>query len=88
MHSYKSCTSKLPYSYQKYDVSVFACRPPPLCGATPAEHNYVCPTGSKVAARVRSDEAEENWILSEVIAFNSTTNRFDVDDIDAEDGKE
>ena len=63
-------------------------RPPPLCGAIPADAGYVIPTGSQVAARVKAEEEEENWILSEVISFNAVTNKFDVDDIDAEEGKE
>lgn len=43
--------------------------------------------GDKVAARVKSDD-EENWILAEVVTFNTNTNKYDVDDIDADEGKE
>ncbi|OWF42254.1 SAGA-associated factor 29-like isoform X2 [Mizuhopecten yessoensis] len=62
-------------------------KPPPLCGAITADNNYVAKPGDKVAARVRSDD-EENWILAEVVTFNSSTNKYDVDDIDADEGKE
>ncbi|PVD33103.1 hypothetical protein C0Q70_08552 [Pomacea canaliculata] len=63
-------------------------KPPPLCGAVPADSNYICRTGDKVAARVRSQDGEENWILAEVVSFSPQTNKYDVDDIDAEEGKE
>lgn len=36
-----------------------------------------------------SDEAEEeNWILAEVVAFNTHTGKYEVDDVDAEEGQE
>ena len=63
-------------------------RPPPLCGAVPADNNYIAKPGDKVAARVKSSDGEENWILAEVVSFNTTTNKYEVDDIDAEEGKE
>ncbi|XP_013398555.1 SAGA-associated factor 29 [Lingula anatina] len=63
-------------------------KPPPLCGATPAESTYIAKPRDKVAARVKGQDGEENWILSEVVSFNSSTNKFEVDDIDAEEGKE
>ncbi|XP_052798971.1 SAGA-associated factor 29-like [Mya arenaria] len=63
-------------------------RPPPLCGAVPADNNYVVKPGDKVAARVKSSDGEENWILAEVVTFNSSANKYEVDDIDAEEGKE
>ncbi|VDI09808.1 SAGA-associated factor 29-like isoform X1 [Mytilus galloprovincialis] len=62
-------------------------KPPPLCGAVPADNNYIAKPGDKVAARVRSDD-EENWILAEVVSFNASANKYDVDDIDADEGKE
>lgn len=62
-------------------------RPPPLCGAITADNNYVAKPGDKIAARVRSED-EENWILAEVVTFNSSANKYDVDDIDADEGKE
>lgn len=64
------------------------CRPPALCGAVSAEPNYIAKTGDKVAARVRSTDGEENWILAEVVSYNSSSCRYEVDDIDAEEGKE
>lgn len=63
-------------------------KPPPLCGAVPADSNYIAKPGDKVAARVKSSDGEENWILAEVSSFNTTTNKYEVDDIDAEEGKE
>lgn len=63
-------------------------RPPPLCGAVSADNNYIAKPGDKVAARVKSSDGEENWILAEVVTFNTTTNKYEVDDIDAEEGKE
>lgn len=36
-----------------------------------------------VAALVKSPE-DENWILSEVVNYNSMTGKYDVDDIDEE----
>lgn len=35
-----------------------------------------------VAALVKVQEEEENWILAEVALFNSTSNKYEVDDID------
>lgn len=61
--------------------------PPPLCGATPADPNIPLSVGDMVAARVTptspsTDEpADENWILAEVISFNSATSKYEVDDI-------
>ncbi|KAK2145827.1 hypothetical protein LSH36_655g01052 [Paralvinella palmiformis] len=63
-------------------------RPPPLCGAVPSEPNYVGKQSDKVAARVRAQDGEENWILAEIVSYNSNSNKYDVDDIDAEEGKE
>lgn len=63
-------------------------KPPPLCGANPAEVNYVAKAGDKVAARVKGQDDEENWILAEVVSYNYSTCKYEVDDIDAEAGKE
>ncbi|UYV65962.1 CCDC101 [Cordylochernes scorpioides] len=57
--------------------------PPPLCGAIPAEPNYVLKVGSMVAALVRGPD-DENWILAEVMGYNPSTNKYEVDDIDEE----
>lgn len=35
-----------------------------------------------VAALVKGIEEEENWILAEVVLYNSQTNKYEVDDID------
>ncbi|XP_022086268.1 SAGA-associated factor 29-like [Acanthaster planci] len=61
--------------------------PPALCGAVPAENNYLAKPGDKVAARVKGIDGDENWILAEVVSFNPATNKYEVDDID-EEGKE
>lgn len=53
-----------------------------------AEANYVVPKGKYVAAKVKGSEGEDNWILAEVVSFNHTTNKYDVDDIDSEEGRE
>lgn len=60
-------------------------KPPSLCGAIPADPTYVAKMGDMVAALVKdSDQDEENWILAEVVQFNSATNKYEVDDIDEE----
>lgn len=38
-----------------------------------------------VAALVKVSDKEENWILAEVVSYNSSTNKYEVDDIDEED---
>ncbi|BFZ18697.1 hypothetical protein BsWGS_21735 [Bradybaena similaris] len=62
--------------------------PPPLCGAVPADSNYISQAEDKVAARVKGQDEEENWILAEVVEFNPHTGKYEVDDVDAEEGKE
>ncbi|XP_076619349.1 SAGA-associated factor 29 [Colletes latitarsis] len=59
-------------------------KPPPLCGAIAAEPTYIAKMGDMVAALVKGSEEEENWILAEVVQFNPTTNKYEVDDIDEE----
>ncbi|XP_014256613.1 SAGA-associated factor 29 isoform X2 [Cimex lectularius] len=64
-------------------------KPPPLCGAIPAEPSYIAKPGDMVAALVKNVEAEEgeedyNWILAEVVTYNSATKKYEVDDIDDE----
>ncbi|KAL4658358.1 SAGA-associated factor 29 isoform X1 [Arapaima gigas] len=61
--------------------------PPPLCGAIPASSDYVAKPGDKVAARVKAMDGDEQWILAEVVSYNHSTNKYEVDDID-EEGKE
>ncbi len=39
---------------------------------------------SQVAARVRTEDGEEQWILAEVVSYNSHNHRYIVDDIDEE----
>jgi len=59
-------------------------KPPPLCGAIPAEPTYIAKMGDMVAALVKGNEEGENWILAEVVQFNPATNKYEVDDIDEE----
>lgn len=54
---------------------------PPLCGAVPADRNYVAKVGDMVAALVKVNEREENWILAEIVSFNANTAKYEVDDI-------
>jgi SAGA-associated factor 29 len=58
--------------------------PPPLCGAIPSEFSYVAKVGDMVAALVRSPEGDDNWILAEVVSYNSSLSKYEVDDIDEE----
>ena len=62
--------------------------PPPLCGCIAQSSDYVSKTGDKVAARVKNQDDEENWILAEVVLYHPNTGIYDVDDIDAEEGQE
>ena len=59
-------------------------KPPALCGCIPAEQNYTGKIGDMVAALVKSTEGDENWILAEIVNYNSTTNKYEIDDIDEE----
>lgn len=59
-------------------------KPPPLCGAIPAEPNYVAKVGDMVAALARGPDDDENWILAEVLHYNHGSCKYDVDDIDEE----
>lgn len=61
--------------------------PPPLCGCIQAEPNYVAQQGDHVAARVRTPDGEEQLILAEIVSFNPSSNKYDVDDIDEEAGR-
>jgi len=58
-------------------------QPPQLCGAVQADQAYVANMGDMVAALVKGPE-DENWILAEVVSFNHSTGKYDVDDIDEE----
>ena len=59
-------------------------RLPPLCGSVSAEPNHLGKPGDLVAALVKSEEGDENWILAEVVYYNSQTNKYEIDDIDEE----
>ncbi|KAK9875313.1 hypothetical protein WA026_007709 [Henosepilachna vigintioctopunctata] len=56
-------------------------KPPPLCGAIPADSYYIAKVGDMVAALVKVTDGEENWILAEVVSYNQHTNKYEVDDI-------
>lgn len=55
---------------------------PPLCGAIPADSTYVAKPGDIVAALVKGIEDEDSWILAEIVTYNATANKYEVDDID------
>lgn len=57
-------------------------RAPPLCGAIPAESTYIARAGDIVAALVKIDSEDDSWILAEIMSYNATTNKYEVDDID------
>ncbi len=71
--------------------------PPPLCGAIGAGVNFdssLVTIGDHVAALVPDLEAtgaefvaNESWILAEVISFHRDKRQFQVEDVDAEEGK-
>lgn len=67
-----------------YIGKTLGAKAPPLCGAVPAESTYHAKMGDMVAALVKGAEEEENWILAEVVHFNPTANKYEVDDIDEE----
>jgi SAGA-associated factor 29 len=58
--------------------------PPPLCGSIPPDMSYSAQPGDMVSALVRSPDGDENWILAEVVGYNSSTLKYEVDDIDEE----
>lgn len=67
-------------------------KPPPLSGCIPADSSYSAQKGDLVAALIRStsgsggsqapDDDQSNWILAEVVHFQSGSGRYDIDDID------
>lgn len=52
------------------------------------DSGFIASPRDMVAARVKGPEDEENWILAEVVQYNAAAGKYDVDDIDAEEGKE
>lgn len=55
---------------------------PPLCGAIAADSSYIAKPGDIVAALVKGLEDEDSWILAEIVTYNQTQNKYEVDDID------
>lgn len=55
---------------------------PPLVGAIPADSTYIAKPGDIVAALVKGLEDEDSWILAEIVSFNTSQNKYEVDDID------
>eukprot|EP00118_Oscarella_pearsei_P015936 m.148267 g.148267 ORF g.148267 m.148267 type:complete len:309 (+) comp38491_c0_seq2:14-940(+) len=60
------------------------CKPPPLCGAVPAESGHVSKPGDQVCARTKTTDGEEQWILAEVVSYNAHQSKYVVEDIDEE----
>lgn len=57
-------------------------KPPPLCGAIPADSSYTAKVGDMVAVLVRVTEGDgDNWILAEVVCYNPSTGKYEVEDI-------
>lgn len=59
-------------------------RPPALCGCLVEPSSYISKPGDMVAALQKTPEGDENWILAEVIDYNSITGKYQLDDIDEE----
>jgi SAGA-associated factor 29 len=63
---------------------------PTLCGCIPADSSYLAKQGDLVAALIKpaGDQPttgdESNWILAEVVRFNHSINKYEIDDIDEE----
>ncbi|CAD5120874.1 DgyrCDS9422 [Dimorphilus gyrociliatus] len=55
---------------------------PPLSGSKPAPTDYIPQVGDKIAARVKNNDGEENWILATITNHWPSTNRFEVEDVD------
>ncbi|XP_031623703.1 SAGA-associated factor 29 [Contarinia nasturtii] len=55
---------------------------PPLVGAIGADSTYIAKPGDIVAALVKGLEDEDSWILAEIVSFNASQNKYEVDDID------
>lgn len=55
---------------------------PPLVGCIPADSSYIAKPGDIVAALVKGLEDEDSWILAEIVSFNASQNKYEVDDID------
>ncbi|KAK3749703.1 hypothetical protein QZH41_014977, partial [Actinostola sp. cb2023] len=67
----QQAASQLPMMIGKSSES-----PPPLCGAVQADNNYIAQSGDHVAARVKTSDGEEQWILAEIVSFSSSTNKY------------
>ena len=63
---------------------VLSCLVVSLCGAMGAEAQYVAKMGDLVAALVKGNDGDENWILAEVVHYNHSSNKYEIDDIDEE----
>jgi SAGA-associated factor 29 len=57
---------------------------PGLCGAIPAEPNHVGKVGDMVAALAKGTDGDENWILAEIVHYNHSSSKYEIDDIDEE----
>ncbi|KAJ6225101.1 hypothetical protein RDWZM_003646 [Blomia tropicalis] len=62
--------------------------PPPLCGAIPADANYICKIGELVSAliKVSSDDDEDKlmWVIAKVIRYDSSSGKYEIQDVDSD----
>ena len=55
-----------------------------VCQAGDMVRLFVSQAGDMVAALHRGSDGEENWILAEVISYNPSSGKYEVEDIDEE----
>jgi SAGA-associated factor 29 len=69
----------------------YVCKPGDKVAAIVKNSNAAATTSSSDKnhnGTMEEESEEENWILAEVVAFHSNTSKYEVDDVDAEDGQE
>ena len=60
---------------------------PPLCGPNPAAPDYIMQKGDTVAARTsKPKDAQQEWILATVVRFYAGRQRYEVEDVEEEEG--
>jgi SAGA-associated factor 29 len=68
----------------------YICKPGDKVAALVKSSDSANNSGAAATISVTEDDEDEseNWILAEVVEYNSTTKKYQVDDIDAEEGQE